>query len=213
MFEQHSFNELSEHAAFINVTVGGSRAAGYLRRRFALSHLIPPAAGAASHDQAIASGLKHADRMRPPAREWIAGAARFGQSADVALAHTAAGPGPCRPTSANDASLVIDRARSRIEDAGTSLSLGGNRPLDRRETAGLGLAPEGGQQPGLADPSLAGEQEELAPPGGDVFETPIREDEQVVTPDEERATDGPHAVFIAGEVSARRVGGHRSFDR
>ena len=41
MFEQHSFNELSEHAAFIKVTVGDSRAASYLRRHFALSHLIP----------------------------------------------------------------------------------------------------------------------------------------------------------------------------
>ena len=77
---------------------------------------------------------------------------------------------------------------------------GATAPSSAEKTAGLGFAPEGGQQPGLADPSLAGEQEELAPPGGDVFETPIREDEQVVTPDEERATDGPQRGVHGSKV-------------
>jgi len=49
------FNELSEHAAFIKVTVGDSRAAGYLRRHFALSHLIPQPPALPPHDQVIVS--------------------------------------------------------------------------------------------------------------------------------------------------------------
>ena len=80
-----------------------------------------------------------------------------------------------------------------IEDRGRRdvSVLGGDRSLDRREAAGLRLAPDGGHQAGLSDPGLAGEQEELAPTGGDVVKTPIRKGEQVVTPDEERAPNGP----------------------
>ncbi len=67
--------------------------------------------------------------------------------------------------------------------------LGCDRPGHRGEATSFRLAPNGGQQAGLADPRLAGEQEELAPAGGDIVEPPIRELEQVITPDEERATN------------------------
>ena len=68
--------------------------------------------------------------------------------------------------------------------------LGSHRPVDGRQAARLRLAPDGREQPRLADPGLAGEQQELAPACDDVVEPPIGEDEQVVTPDEERTADG-----------------------
>ena len=89
---------------------------------------------------------------------------------------------------------VEDRSRRDVA------VLGGDRPRDRGEAAGLRLAPDGGQQPGLADPRLAGEQQELAPAGGDVLEPPIRELEQVVAPDEKRATDGSQRRVHGSEV-------------
>jgi hypothetical protein len=48
----------------------------------------------------------------------------------------------------------------------------------------------GGQEPGLADPGLTGEQEELAATGDDVIEASSRELEQVIAPDEERTSNG-----------------------
>ena len=75
-----------------------------------------------------------------------------------------------------------------------------HRSFDRSELAGLGLAPDGGEQPSLPDPRFAGEQEELAPAGGDVVETPIGEGQQVVTPDEERTADGPERRVHGREV-------------
>ena len=53
----------------------------------------------------------------------------------------------------------------------------------------LGLPVDRIEEPRLADPGLAGEQQELAVAGRDVVEASIDEVEQVVTPDEERAAD------------------------
>ena len=79
---------------------------------------------------------------------------------------------------------VKDRGRRHVP------VLGSHRPGNGCHAACLRLPSDGGEQPGLADPGLAGEQEELAPASDDVVEPPIGEDEQVVTPDEERTTDG-----------------------
>ena len=89
---------------------------------------------------------------------------------------------------------VEDRSRRHVA------VLGGDGPVDRGEAAGLRFAPDGGKQPCLADSGLAGEQQELAPAGGNVVETPVRELEQVVTPDEERTTDGPERGVHGSEV-------------
>ena len=67
--------------------------------------------------------------------------------------------------------------------------LGGNRAGDRGEATSLSLALDRGQQAGLANPRLAGEQKELTPAGGGLLEAPICELEQVVAPDQERATN------------------------
>ncbi len=68
--------------------------------------------------------------------------------------------------------------------------LRGDRPGDGSEPTSLGPLRDGGQHAGLADPGVAGEQEELAAAGDRLLEPPIRELEQFVTPYEERAADG-----------------------
>ena len=57
------------------------------------------------------------------------------------------------------------------------------------EFACIGLPIDRIEEPRLADPGLSGEQQELAVAGHDVVQAAIDEVEQVVTPDEERATD------------------------
>ena len=65
-----------------------------------------------------------------------------------------------------------------------------DRALDGGEAAALGLAPDGAEEARLADPGLAGEQQELPVPGQDVVEPAVGELEQLVPPDQERTADG-----------------------
>ena len=65
-----------------------------------------------------------------------------------------------------------------------------DRPLDGCEPARLGLAPDRAEEPRLADPGLARQQQELPVPGEDVVQAAIGELEQVVAPDQERTADG-----------------------
>ena len=72
--------------------------------------------------------------------------------------------------------------------------------LDSDEAATLGLAPDRGEEAGLADPGLAGQQQELAATGEDVVEAPVGQVEQVVAPDEERAADDARRTVHRSEV-------------
>ena len=85
---------------------------------------------------------------------------------------------------------VIVRARSRIDDAGTLRSCGATAPSAATHARDPRPCAERRQEPGLADPGLAGEQQELATTGDDVVEAAVRELEQVVAPDEERTSNG-----------------------
>ena len=95
-----------------------------------------------------------------------------------------------RRASANAGMRSIERARSRIDAAGTSWSCGATAPSTAAKPRALGLPPDRAEEPRLADPGLAGEQQELAVAGQDVVEPPVDELEQVVATDEERAADG-----------------------
>ena len=94
-----------------------------------------------------------------------------------------------RRASRTRAMRSIVRAMSRMDAAGTSWSWGATAPpavVKPRCFAFRMIAP---RKPRLADARLAGQQQELAVAGRDVLEASVDEVEQVVTPDEERATD------------------------
>ena len=78
--------------------------------------------------------------------------------------------------------------------------LGSHGAVDSVQAARLRLALDRSQEPRLADPGLAGEQDELAAAFEDVVEPPVGEDEQVVTPDEERTADGSRCGRHRSEV-------------
>ena len=103
---------------------------------------------------------------------------------------------PCRargarsPSVANAGRRTIDRARSRMDAAGTSWSCGATAPSTAANPRLSALRPDGAEEARLADPGLAGQQQELAVPGEDVVQAAVGELEQVVPPDEERACSG-----------------------
>ena len=85
---------------------------------------------------------------------------------------------------------TIERARSRIDEAGTSWSWGDTAPETAEKPRLSALRRIAPRKPGLADPRLAGQQQELATPGQDILEAPVGQVEQVVASDEERTADG-----------------------
>ena len=95
-----------------------------------------------------------------------------------------------RPRSAKTGCRSIVRAMSRIDAAGTSLSCGATKPQDVANPRSVGLLVDRIEVAGLADPRLAGHQEELAAASEHVVEPSVGELEQVVATDQERATNG-----------------------
>ena len=78
---------------------------------------------------------------------------------------------------------------SRMDAAGTSWSWGETAPPTAGKAALLGLPTDGAEEPRLADAGLARQQQELAMAGRDVLDASIHEVEELVAPDEERATN------------------------
>ncbi len=77
---------------------------------------------------------------------------------------------------------------SRMDAAGTSWSWGETAPPEIAKPRCSSLPADRAKEPRLADARLARQQQELAVAGRDVFDASVREVEQFVAPDEERAT-------------------------
>jgi hypothetical protein len=72
---------------------------------------------------------------------------------------------------------------------------GERRRPDHAEPSPHGGVGDGGEQPGLADPGLAGHEQQLAPAARDLAETPFGQGEQVVPADQHRRLERAMTVI------------------
>jgi hypothetical protein len=92
------------------------------------------------------------------------------------------------PTSASPASRDWRRSLARSSSSpagGLGVAGEGGRP-DGQERPPAGLGGDGREQPGLADPGLAGHEQQVAPPVGGRGEPPSGQGEEVVAAHQDR---------------------------